>query len=208
MPKSEPLDSSAPARAEGVRDEPTDATLVADALAGHSAASRRIYERYAPAVAGRLRRILGRREDVEDVLQMTFLEVHRVLSRFDRARPLGPWIHGIAMRVTSTFLRARRRKWWQLTGVEAEALPEAVSATKSAEDQVIVDEAARLIWSEVQKLPPEKRIAFTLYELEQRTVGEIAELTGASPQTTWARIQSARERVMKRVAVLRKDGER
>jgi RNA polymerase sigma factor (sigma-70 family) len=185
--------------------ETSDSTLAQAALSGDRAAFDRLYERHAPTVARRLRRILGRREDVEDVLQMTFLELHRSLGRYDPARPFGAWLHGISLRVTSTFLRTRRRKWWQTSRSDIDTFP-GLAGGRSPEDNAAVDEAARRVWAELQELAPEKRIAFTLFEIEQRTIGEVAELMGTSPQTAWARVNSAKERIAKRLAKHGSDG--
>ena len=195
-----PIDSGEPEAALREERDTADRELVVAIRAGDRSAFDRLYRRHAPTVARRLRRILGRKEDVEDVLQQTFMEMHRSLDRFDSSRAFAPWLHGISIRVTGTFLRTHKRRWWQVGRDDVETVPSAIAPESSPEANAVVDQAAALIWHEVALLPPDKRIAFTLFELEQRTVGEVAELMSTSPQTAWARIQSARERIAKKLA--------
>lgn len=178
-----------------------DAELARLARSGNGAAFDTLYRRHASAVGRRLRFLVGAQQDVEDVLQMTFLEMHRALPRYDDTRPFAPWLHGIAVRVASTFLRTKRRRWWQSAKADVEVV--AMDATAAADERAENVQAARRVWQEVEKLPVEKRVAFTLFELEQCTVGEIAELTGVSAQTAWARVNSAREVIAKRMAKVR-----
>jgi RNA polymerase sigma factor (sigma-70 family) len=50
----------------------------------------------------------------------------------------------------------------------------------------------------MEHLPPRQRIAFALHDMEGLGITEIAEIVGASPQTVWARVRSARKRLRKR----------
>ena len=49
----------------------------------------------------------------------------------------------------------------------------------------------------MERLPPKQRIALALHDLEEMGVTEIGKLLDTSPQTVWARVQTARERVKK-----------
>ena len=49
-------------------------------------------------VSNTLRRLGVHERDLEDVAQEVFLTVHAILDDYDRARPLRPWLFGIAYR--------------------------------------------------------------------------------------------------------------
>ena len=172
----------------------SDASLANRAQEGDPSAFRRLYERYAPVLAPRLTRVLRHRSDVEDVLQMTFLEAHRSLRKWDRRHAFGAWLHGIAFNVTGVFLRSRRRRWWNSVQAPREE-ESAMASTRSSEEEVIRRQIASRLASALDALDPKKRIAFVLHDIEGMGLTEMGELVGASPQTLFARVKSAREAI-------------
>lgn len=174
-----------------------DARLVEAAVGGNQRAFRTLYEKYEPLVTRRLRRVLGRMDEVEDVLQQTFVEVHRSLVRFDRTRPLAPWLSRIAMRQAIAYLRAKqRRRWLSFSPSTRESVPADVS---SAEDRAESRQLVRHLFEGMDRLPPKKRVAFALYYLEGLGFTEIGAIVDASPQTVRARVLSAKAIVTKHV---------
>jgi DNA-directed RNA polymerase specialized sigma24 family protein len=101
-----------PREDDGLRREVPDEELVARVVAGDDRAFRELYLRHHVVITRRLRRLLGPRHDVEDVLQVTFVEAHRALRRFDAQRSFAAWLHGIALRQAANHLRKSRRWAW------------------------------------------------------------------------------------------------
>ena len=62
-------------------------------------AFRILVERHGPMVLGVCRGILGPREDVDDVFQATFLILIRKAASIRKREAVGPWLHGVAVRV-------------------------------------------------------------------------------------------------------------
>ncbi|MBI4820800.1 MAG: RNA polymerase sigma factor [Deltaproteobacteria bacterium] len=173
---------------------------MARVIAGDQKAFSALYERHQPLVAQRLRRIL--RSDVEDVLQVTFVEAYRSLRRYDPERPFAPWISGIAIRQAASHLRRARRRSWLKLSFSGDDL-QIPDPRPALDDQANQRQLAGLLFAAMEGLPTNKRIAFSLHALEGLSLTEVGELMGASPQTTRARVMSAREAVLKR---LRKAG--
>jgi RNA polymerase sigma-70 factor (ECF subfamily) len=185
-------------------DDALEAELVERWSKGDQRAFREVYQRYAPVLARRLRRILWRESEVEDLLQMTFLEAHRSLDRFRRDAPLGAWLHGIATNVVGRHLRATRRKSWLLSSEEAvQRQPE--EQAPSPEQSTERRQRAEILYRAMDELPDKKRIAFALHEIEGLGLSEIAAMTRSSPQTIWARVESAREFLTRRLGRLLAD---
>lgn len=181
----------------GTRDhqrEHENRALADRAQAGDDHAFRELYQRYAPLLVPRLRRLLRHRADVEDVLQMTFIEAHRSLAGWRRENAFGAWLHGIAFNVTGVFLRGKKRRWWSLSDSQM-TIDRAPSLTASSEREVVRNELAEQFEKALAKLPEKKRIAFVLHDVEGLGLAEIGELTGATPQTLSLRVRSARELV-------------
>jgi RNA polymerase sigma-70 factor (ECF subfamily) len=64
----------------------------------------------APAIAALLRRRLGDGELRRDALQETLMRAWRARETYDAARPFGPWLGTIALRVASELERTNRRR--------------------------------------------------------------------------------------------------
>jgi RNA polymerase sigma-70 factor (ECF subfamily) len=87
-----------------------DASLVRRCLRGDAEAIGQLVQRYQGDVYGLCVRLLGHRQDAEDVVQEVFLRIFRSLAGWDETRPLKPWIMGIAVNRCRTWLAQRSRR--------------------------------------------------------------------------------------------------
>src|SRR5581483_7872065 len=87
-----------------------DRDLVAALRAGDPTAPRRLLDRFGGVVFGLCLRMMGHRQDAEDVAQETFLRALRGVAGFDRDRSLRPWLLGIAANRCRTALGRRGRR--------------------------------------------------------------------------------------------------
>src|SRR5688572_3844553 len=71
---------------------------------------RRLVERFQGAVFGLCFRMLGHREDAEDVAQDVFIRTFRSLHTWDCTRPFKPWLLTIAANRCRTALVKRNRR--------------------------------------------------------------------------------------------------
>ncbi|MBI3411984.1 MAG: RNA polymerase sigma factor [Planctomycetes bacterium] len=131
-----------------------DALLVRRSLRGDSQAVEDLVERFQSDVFGLCVRLLHNRHDAEDVTQETFLRVFRSLKRWDSARPLKPWIMGIAVNRCRTWLSQRTRR--------PELVPylQETAASPAADDAA---ELAREIQSALAQARVEYRSVFVMY---------------------------------------------
>src|SRR5262245_40191353 len=70
---------------------------------------RELVERFQPEVYALCVRMVGHRQDAEDVTQEVLLRIFRSLGRWDGIRPLRPWVLGIAVNRCRTWIGMRRR---------------------------------------------------------------------------------------------------
>jgi RNA polymerase sigma-70 factor, ECF subfamily len=80
------------------------------ALRGDEEAFRRLVEPHRDALHAHCYRMLGSLHDAEDALQETLLRCWRALARFDRSRPLRPWLFQIATNVCMNALAQRSKR--------------------------------------------------------------------------------------------------
>jgi RNA polymerase sigma-70 factor (ECF subfamily) len=88
----------------------SDEDLMAAYAAGDKAAFRELFQRYAPVLMRLMLRDLRRPEDARDLLQQTFLQLHRARFDFVQGEPFRPWLFTIALNLKRQSFRQHRRR--------------------------------------------------------------------------------------------------
>jgi RNA polymerase sigma-70 factor (ECF subfamily) len=168
-------------------------------LGGDRAAFDELYRRY----AGLLLRFLGKgmsREETGDLVQQTFLHLHRSRADFREGSHLRPWLFTIAINVKRQYLRTCRRRGE--VALELSALPGSAPGPFHADD---LERSVRAAWAE---LPQDQREAIRLHWIEGFSFREIAQTVGATANAVKVRahrgyvqlrIRLGTERVTKRL---------
>ncbi len=151
---------------------PTDEELMAAYVAGEAAAFDEIFRRYAPVLFRTLRRGAGG-EDAGDLVQQTFLQLHRSRGDFTRGAALRPWLFTIAINVKRQHLRTLSRRREARVGDGIEQLAGAVEASEGEGPRVAI--AALLA-----ELPPGQREVIELHFVEDLSFARVAEVVGVS----------------------------
>jgi RNA polymerase sigma factor (sigma-70 family) len=155
-------------------DQRSDEELMAAYAAGDAAAFRAIFERYAPVLLRAMLRELYVREEANDLVQQTFLQLHRARLDFDPRQKLKPWIFTIAMNLKREYFRRRKRRPERSLDAETTLEP-AVDALGAA--QV---EARRTLARVLADLPPDQREVIELHWFDGLEFPEVAQVVGAS----------------------------
>jgi RNA polymerase sigma-70 factor (ECF subfamily) len=147
---------------------PTDEALMIAYARGEQAAFDELWRRYAGLLERTMLRRLGSPEDAQDLVQQTFLQLHRARGDYDPQRPFRPWFFTIAFNLQRELFRSRARRPAGTLEVEHGAsMPDANPA---------VADVRRALGS----LPAETREVIVLHWLEGLSFGEVASLVGAS----------------------------
>lgn len=180
--------------------EPTDEALATRAAAGDDHAFELIVCRY----SARVYRLAGRlttETDAADVLQDTFLQVHRHLGSFRGDSRFSTWLYRIA---TNAGLMHRRTRSRRPTEPLDAFLPsfDAAGAHRGTPAQLrVVAHAEELIDRQVlagrakeglARLPDHYREAFVLRDLEEMPTADVAEVLGIEPAAVRQRVHRAR----------------
>ena len=141
-----------------------DGALVRAAQRGSEAAVEELFARHWPDAYRTALLIARDRAAAEDIAQEAFLSALRALPRFDRSRPLRPWLHRIVVNRAIDWARARRLR----AEVDVDALPE-VAAPAVPDDLGLGPLGGAL-----GRLTPEHRAVVVMRYLLELTPGEIA----------------------------------
>jgi len=162
--------------------------LVRRCLEGDQLAMRALVDRYQGQVFGLCYRMLGNRQDAEDVVQETFLRVLQSLHRWDASRDFEPWLLAIAGNRCRTALAARKRRpHWQ-TLVEPPAEP----VCRQGNAAQLFEELAKGL----QLLRDDYREAFVLFHDQGLSYEQIAQVIGRPLGTVKTWIHRARRELM------------
>jgi RNA polymerase sigma-70 factor (ECF subfamily) len=122
-----------------------DAALARDFVSGDPRALARVYERWSSVIYTLALRSLGNVADAEDVTQKVFVAGWTGRSGFDRSRPLGGWLVGIAKNKIADAHAARSRVRDIQSRIVAVSDPVDFAITDELADRLLVaDEIARL----------------------------------------------------------------
>jgi len=160
-----------------------DKWLVQRILSGDKAAGEQFVIEHYEAIFRFLRNLTGNKEDAEDLTQQTFLRAWEALPSFRGDSSLSTWLHSIAYREYTHWLRSRR---------EFVPLDEIVDMPDEQANQNL--EAVLLRWA-IYRLDPEHREVFVLYYVQGFSVSEIAKIIGVPAGTVKSRLFFARQKL-------------
>jgi RNA polymerase sigma-70 factor, ECF subfamily len=142
----------------------SEASLVRAAQRGSERAVEELFARHWPDAYRAALLIAHDRAAAEDIAQEAFVAALRALPRFDRRRPLRPWLHRIVVNRAIDWARARRLR--QEVGVDA--VPEVAAPPADGTGLGALGAA-------LGRLSPEHRAVVVMRYLLELTPGEIAE---------------------------------
>lgn len=137
-------------------------------------------------------RMFGPRQDLEDLVQTTFLETLRALPNFRRESSLSTFVSGIAVRVV---MRARRPSKVVRGSQSMEVQGELAAQGALADSELERAEALRRLQRILDRISLPKRMAFVLWAVEGLPVDQVAEAMQASVSATRSRIFYAQKAI-------------
>ncbi|HPO39638.1 MAG TPA: RNA polymerase sigma factor [Bacteroidales bacterium] len=173
--------------------------LIDECREGNRRAQFRLYELYSKAMFNTAYRIMGNREDAEDMLQEAFTDCFRKIGSYRTESTFGAWLKTIVINRCISRLRKR----------EAEL----VFIDDYSRHEMQQDEPQEMIWPDpsviaraVERLPDGYRVVFSLYLLEGYDHTEISQILGISESTSKTQYSRAKERLKKILSEMRRDG--
>ncbi len=187
--------------------EPNDAELIAAVLKGHTASFEPLVQKYSPRVFATARRYARRESEVEDIVQEVWLKSFQKLATFRGDAPFEHWLMRLTVHTCYDFLRGHQRNretaFSEMTENEEDWLNRFVTHPEDAAESAAA--ARQLVERVLEYLSPPARLVITLLEIEERSIKEIAELTGWSVPLVKVRAFRARAEMKKCLARLSKE---
>jgi RNA polymerase sigma-70 factor (ECF subfamily) len=177
-----------------------DLTLVAAAKGGNLQAFEVLVERHEQRIFFVARRITGRAEDAEDIVQQTFQKAFTHLCKFEERSSFPTWLTRIGINEALMLLRKRRglREMLinDLNGNEGTTIvPEVPDSSPDPEVAYFQREREKILSSSLNKLSQGTRRAIQLRELDGRSTVETARIMGISVGAVKARVFHGRRKL-------------
>jgi RNA polymerase sigma-70 factor, ECF subfamily len=175
---------------------PSDAALVERVKTGDPAAFDALVGRHMARAYGFAYRLLGHREDAEDVVQDVFLTVLDRVDTFQEGREFAPWFYRILANRALTQRKARDIR--RTEAIPDQAASQGLSPARAAEQA----DVRHRVREAVDALPDRQRVIVELFELEGWSGPEIAEMLDVSPATVRWHLHEARRTLREALAPL------
>lgn len=169
-----------------------DADLAERCARGDRTAQRALFQQTRAAVHRTLFRVLGSNQEIEDLLQETYLAVFRSIGSYGGRSSLLTWCCSIAAHTAISFLRRRRA-----TPV---ATIDGPSLAPGADRVLRARVAVTRLYAALDRIDPVQRTAFALAVVDGRPLAEVAVLTDASLSAVKTQVWRARKALDKRAA--------
>lgn len=144
---------------------------------GHQEAMAELYDRYGAMLLGLARRVIGSRDEAEEILQEALVHAWRRADRYDPARSsVSTWLVMITRSRAIDRLRSRRVDDRTAAAVQRENPPDHESAAGAS--RVLHHERRQRVRGELAQLPEEQRRVLELAFFRGMTQREIADETG------------------------------
>jgi RNA polymerase sigma-70 factor (ECF subfamily) len=157
---------------------PADEELAARAASGSRTAFEDLVSRYSLRLFHFLRSRSQSDEDVEDLVQETFLRVFQNIGRFDPQQRFSTWLYTIAIRLTISRHRSRRERPLPL---ELEGLEHTAPGPQESLARKEEAEEAGNIWLIARTMKPSEYQVLWLRYAEEMGIKEIARTMARSP---------------------------
>lgn len=178
---------------------PDDAELATRLAAGDRWAQEAFYRKYVQVVWSTSLRLMGNRDDAEDIVRDTFAEAMRDARQLRDGRTLRRWLMAIA--VHRALRRFRRRRLLRTLGLDRAEETATLDALVSPLAGPEVAAELRRLESVLNTLAPRRRIAWTLRVLEGCSLDEVAALCRCSVATAQRDIQATHRRLRTQVDI-------
>lgn len=183
----------------------TESEIILKLQEGSETAFKELVGKYQKMVVNTCFGILHNLHDAEDVAQDVFIEVFRSVQNFRSDAKISTWLYRIAVNRSLNFIRDnKKRKWFQSfeDAVKTKnAQPENFISGKNedADFNLENNQRANMLYSAIDALPENQRVAFTLNKYEDLSYKEISDVMDLSVSSVESLIHRAKKNLQKKL---------
>jgi len=165
---------------------------------GNSKAQFQLYKLYSDAMYNICYRMMGNKEEAEDMLQESFTEAFLKLGTFRYESAFGAWLKRI---VVNKCINSIKRKKAEL--IYTDQLPDKKTDNQGEDELDTATLKVRDVQNAIEKLPQGYRVIFSLYLLEGYDHSEIAQILKISASTSKSQYSRAKQKIKEHLKTIR-----
>jgi RNA polymerase sigma-70 factor (ECF subfamily) len=170
-----------------------DHSLIADCLAGNTAAFGVLVRRYQDRLYNTVFRLVGNSEDAQDVVQEAFLNAYQSLHSFKGDALFFTWLYRIAVNGAISLKRKQRVLVRLDGGRNGEALEPLDQSDQSCPGRALEQaEQDKRVREALSRLSPEHRAVLVMKDMDGQKYEAMAETLGVPIGTIRSRLHRAR----------------
>lgn len=185
-----------------------DQDLIEQIRAGDPRAFKELFDANVTLIHNVCFRMLGNRQDAEDVTQEVFLEAYKSLKRFRFEAKLSTWLYRIAVNRALNHQRKKKLERWLSLDFAANDMNEQdVAIPGGSEDSPLGamerKDTESIVQAAINSLPDQQRLALLLHRYEELSYEEIASVMGVTVASVDSRLQRAKQALAKKLIPLK-----
>ena len=178
---------------KGKMDANNDLYNIKKVLEGDTAAFSGILQRYSNRIFAVIVRIVGCREDAEELTQDVFMKVFSSLKQYKGNSEFSTWIYRIAYNTAMSYTRKQRKEISYIDESLYENISEEeVDALFNRTDN---SEKIEHLEQSVARLTGEEKALLSLFYTDMRPINEIAEITGLTETNVKTKLHRIRKKL-------------
>ena len=181
----------------------TDNELIDVVRGGQTEQYAKIIERYQGKLFAYLYRLIGNRDEAEDLLQDVFIKAYKNLRSYDSSRKFSSWIYRIAHNEAVNFIKRKSLKrfvsWEDISSTKDKL--ESSSNEESADGAWIRKESIKEVDDAINKLPIKYKQVLLLRYFSDKSYDEIGEILGKPVNTVGTLINRAKKKLSDEIAI-------
>lgn len=171
----------------------TDTYYIERIQAGDTACFACLLDRYNRPVYSLILKVVRNREDAEELAQDVFVKVFRNLSSFKGGSSFSTWIYRIAYNTAISETRKKKMEYLAIeenviNNVSEEEVAEALGRTDTSGQLEKLDKA-------MAALPPDERAIILFFYMKEKTIGDIAVITGLTESNVKVKLHRIRKKL-------------
>ncbi len=174
-----------------------DSYYIGKVLSGDTSAFAMLVERHKTMAFNISLRIVGNREDAEEVAQDSFVKAYRSLRSFRGSSKFSTWLFRIVYNTSVSLYRNRKREITRDLSDDLAKKCDTFTGEETGEEEGILTAALQ---QALGCLPKEEQTMLTLYYYQDCSIDEIAQIMNMSASNIKVRLFRARKKLHEKIS--------
>ena len=179
-----------------------DHELIEKITTGNATAFQELFDRYKKLVINVCYRLVGNRDEAEDLTQDVFLKIFRSAKHFKHRSKVSTWIYRIAINLSLNHLRRKKyQQWFSLddNAPSKDSVFVELVSTDCPESEFNAQEQEKIVLKAINELPADQRVVVMLQRYDELSGQEIAAIVECSVGAVQARLHRAKKNLYQKL---------